>query len=108
MTNLIVPVARRHDCPTVRIFTFHSATNDLLLTPHDSFKHKRLAELATPHMTAIAGISQGFAALADIIIVVSMSFALQPSRNPKMRMQVRSLTHLFATRLIPIQTRGMV
>ncbi|KAF7979660.1 hypothetical protein HWV62_41643 [Athelia sp. TMB] len=49
------------------------------------FKQKRLAALATPHMEAVAGVSQGLAALADIIIVVALNLALSPSRNPKMK-----------------------
>ncbi|KZP33578.1 hypothetical protein FIBSPDRAFT_924547 [Athelia psychrophila] len=49
------------------------------------FKQKRLAALATPHMEAVAAVSQGLAALADIIIVVALNYALLPSRNPKMK-----------------------
>lgn len=36
-------------------------------------------------MEAVAGVSQGLAALADIIIVVMLNHALLPSRNPKMK-----------------------
>jgi len=50
------------------------------------FKQKRLADLGTPSMEVVAGISQGFASMADIMIVGALSIALQPSRNPRMRM----------------------
>jgi len=36
-------------------------------------------------MEIVAGISQGFAALANIMIVIALSIFLRPSRNPRMR-----------------------
>jgi len=50
------------------------------------FKQKRLADLGTPSMEVVAGISQGFASMADIMIVGALYVALQPSRNPRLRM----------------------
>lgn len=50
-----------------------------------SFKQKQLAALATPHMEIVAGMSQGLAALADILIVAGLTFSLQTSKNPRMR-----------------------
>lgn len=49
---------------------------------------KRLADLGTPNMEVVAGISQGFATLADLMIIGSLTYALQPSRNPRIRMWV--------------------
>jgi len=49
------------------------------------FKQRWLTALGTPIMEIVAGISQGFAALADIMIVIALSYYLQPSRNPRMR-----------------------
>jgi hypothetical protein len=49
------------------------------------FKQKRLADLGTRDMEVVAGISQGFAALADIMIVGALSMVLHPSRNPRMK-----------------------
>lgn len=49
------------------------------------FKQRRLADLGTHNMEVVAAISQGFATLADIMIVGALTIALQPSRNPKMR-----------------------
>lgn len=49
------------------------------------FKQKRLADLGTTHMEVVAGISQGFAALADVIIVIALALALHPSRNPRLK-----------------------
>jgi hypothetical protein len=58
------------------------------------FKQRRLADLGTPHMEVIAGISQGFAALTDIMIVGALSVALHPSRNPNMRSCVFLLLYI--------------
>ena len=57
------------------------------------FKQRRLADLGTPRMEVIAGISQGFAALTDIMIVGALSVALQPSRNPNMKLCVLPLLY---------------
>jgi hypothetical protein len=50
------------------------------------FNQQRLTEAASFQMKVVAGVSQGCAALADIIIVVALCYALQPSRNPRMRL----------------------
>jgi len=50
------------------------------------FNQQYFHEAASFQMKVVAGISQGLAALADIIIVVTLCYALQPSRNPRIRL----------------------
>ncbi|KIM89270.1 hypothetical protein PILCRDRAFT_218837 [Piloderma croceum F 1598] len=49
------------------------------------FQRKRLADLGTPWMEVVAGISQGFVTLADIMIVGALALGLRRTRNPRMR-----------------------
>ncbi|KAG2145811.1 hypothetical protein DEU56DRAFT_182512 [Suillus clintonianus] len=48
------------------------------------FKQRQLSAFALPPMAIVAGISQGFAAVTNIIIVVAMCWSLRPARYPDM------------------------
>ncbi|KAG1733029.1 uncharacterized protein EDB91DRAFT_1149949 [Suillus paluster] len=48
------------------------------------FQQRQLSALTLPLVGAVAGISQGFAAVANIIIFVAMCWSLRPARYPDM------------------------
>ncbi|KAG1846171.1 hypothetical protein C8R48DRAFT_733471 [Suillus tomentosus] len=48
------------------------------------FQQRQLSTFASPSMAIIAGMSQGFAALANIIIFIAMCWSLRPARYPDM------------------------
>jgi len=50
------------------------------------FHQQRLIVAASLPMKVVAGLSQGLAALADIIIVVTLCYAMRPSHNPRMKL----------------------
>ncbi|KAG2337187.1 hypothetical protein BDR05DRAFT_1005263 [Suillus weaverae] len=49
-----------------------------------SFKQRQLSAFALPPMAVVVGISQGFAAVTNIIIFVVMYWSLRPVRYPDM------------------------
>ncbi|KAG2140264.1 uncharacterized protein EDB93DRAFT_1330174 [Suillus bovinus] len=48
------------------------------------FQQRQLSTFASPSMAIIAGISQCFAAVANIIILIAMCWSLRPARYPDM------------------------
>ncbi|KAG2087125.1 uncharacterized protein F5147DRAFT_728246 [Suillus discolor] len=65
------------------------------------FQQRQLSTFALPSMAIIAGISQGFAALANIIIFIAMCWSLRPARYPDMLQpegMVENLVVLFVGR----------
>ncbi|KAG0698383.1 hypothetical protein DFH29DRAFT_941584 [Suillus ampliporus] len=48
------------------------------------FHQRQLSALALPPMGVVAGISQGFAAVTNIIIFIAMCWSLRPARYPDM------------------------
>jgi len=53
-----------------------------LISVGQLFHQRRLTAFALPFMEIIAGISQGFAAVANIIIFIAMYWSLRPARYP--------------------------
>lgn len=67
------------------------------------FQHRQLSAFAMPTMEIIAGISQGFALAANIIIFIAMCWSLRPSRYPDMIRPVgvfENLTVVFVGRAL--------
>jgi len=50
------------------------------------FHQQYLIVAASSIMKVVAGLSQGLAALVDIIIVLALFYAMRPSHNPRMRL----------------------
>ncbi|KAG2343336.1 hypothetical protein BDR05DRAFT_311485 [Suillus weaverae] len=55
-----------------------------LISVGQIFQKRQLTAFALPSMAVIAGISQGFAAVANIIIFIAMCWSLRPARYPDM------------------------
>lgn len=67
------------------------------------FHQRQLSAFAVPTMAVIAGISQGFASVANIIIFIAMCWSLRPSRYPDMVRPVgvfENLTVVFVGRAL--------
>ncbi|KAG1762770.1 hypothetical protein EDD22DRAFT_890016 [Suillus occidentalis] len=67
------------------------------------FHQRQLSAFAVPTMMVIAGISQGFASVANIIIFIAMCWSLRPSRYPDMVRPVgvfENLTVVFVGRAL--------
>lgn len=67
------------------------------------FQHRQLSAFAMRTMEIIAGISQGFALAANIIIFIAMCWSLRPSRYPDMVRPVgvfENLTMVFVGRAL--------
>lgn len=56
-----------------------------LISVGKSFQQRQLSSFALPSMVIIAGISQGFAAVANIIICIASCWSLRPARYPDIR-----------------------
>jgi hypothetical protein len=73
---------------TIQMYVRLPLIIDLLSPAMFSFQRKRLADLGTPWMEMVAGFSQGFATLADLMIIGALFSALRPNRNPRMKKYV--------------------
>ncbi|KAG2038692.1 hypothetical protein BDR03DRAFT_954105 [Suillus americanus] len=72
-----------------------------LISVGQLFQQRQLSAFALPSMAVIAGISQGFATVANIFIFIAMYWSLCPARYPDMRSPegvFENLTVLFVGR----------
>lgn len=69
-----------------------------LISVGQFFQQRQLSAFALPSMVVIAGISQGFAAVANIIICVASCWSLRPARYPDIRKPEGVLRNLIVNR----------